>query len=60
MIGPEVADLEEDVLDGADGGFGLDFGGGGDHFGEGFEDRGSGGDYVGAGGGGVPVLLVLV
>lgn len=59
MMGGEVADLEEDVLDDADGGFWFDLGWGGDDFGEGFEDGGARGDDEGAGGGGVPVLLVL-
>ena len=60
MIGSEIADLEEDVLQGADGGFGLNFRwGGGDNLVEGFEDGGSGGDDVGARGGSVPVLFVL-
>jgi hypothetical protein len=60
MIRTKIADLEEDVLERANGGFGLDFGWGGDDFGEGFENGGAGGDDVGAGGGGVPVLFVLM
>jgi hypothetical protein len=60
MIRPKITDPEEDVLERANGGFGLDFGWGGDDFGEGFEDGGAGGDDVGTGGGGVPVLFVLV
>lgn len=55
-----MADLEEDVLEGADGGFGLDFRrGGGDNLVKGFEDGGSGRDDVGARGCSVPVLFVL-
>ncbi len=49
MVRAEMADLEEDVFHGADGGFGLDFGRGrGDNLVEGFEDGGAGGDDVGA------------
>lgn len=59
MIRSKVANLKEDVFNGADGGFGLDLGRGGDDFGEGFEDRGAGGDDECTRGGGIPVLFIL-
>ena len=59
MVGREIADLEEDVLDSANGGFGLNLGRVGDDLVEGFGDGGARGDYVGAGARGIPVLFVL-
>lgn len=59
MPGAEIANDEEDVLDTADGGFGGEFGWGGNDPGDGFEDRGAGGGDGGAGVGGVPVAAVL-
>ena len=60
MVRAEIADLEEDILEGADGGFRTELWGGSDDSGEGFQDRGAGrGDEV-AGVGYVPVAAILL
>lgn len=59
MAGHGAAGVEEGVFDRAGGGFGFEFGGGGDDARDGFEDGGAGGDDVAAGVGEVPVAAVL-
>lgn len=60
MICAEIADLEENVLEGADRGLRAKLWGGGDDSGEGFEDRCAGrGDEV-TGVSYVPVAAVLL
>jgi hypothetical protein len=59
MVGAEVADLENDVLEGADGGFGGQARWVADDSGESFENGCSGGDDEVAGIGLVPVAAIL-
>lgn len=60
MAGHAGAEMEEGVLEGAGGGFGFEFGRGGDDARDGFEDGSAGGDDVAARVGHVPVAAVLV
>ena len=59
VVGAEVADLEEEALEGGDGGFWRETGWVGDDAGESLEDGGAGGHDVVARFGFVPVAAVL-
>ena len=59
MVCTKVTDLEDDVLEGADGGLCVEFWWVCDNTGESFEDGCSGGDDVGAGICLIPVSSIL-